>query len=161
VELEAAPRHWQDRHPALRTISPYLYECRIQSRSSWGKGLALPFGTALLLLDVASSVVFSFLGGFVSISSVTCQTISHLVSLNRAGQYRAIFTAVIDTYWSIIDEAHFHHGLKDPVLNLVCRVESLHFGKEIVIELLSFLWFCRSMKIRLVTLSSIGKKRKL
>lgn len=44
----------------------------------------------------------------------------------------------------------FHHGLKNAVLHLFRLIQLLYFGKEMIIQLSSFLTTCGTMKVRLV-----------
>jgi hypothetical protein len=65
------------------------------------------------------------------------------------------------TYWTIIDKANLHHGLEYTVLDLIFCVEILHFGEEVLIELLCLVWFGCTMKVGLIALPCIGEKSKL
>lgn len=49
--------------------------------------------------------------------------------------HHAVFTAVVNTYWPIINKCHVHHGLEDAVLDLFTVVKLLHMAEELGVKL--------------------------
>ena len=124
------------------------------STVSAGIEVMVPFEMASPPSAAELSNFRSLLGRLVSISRVTW------LKLDVSRGY-SVSLLVFYTYWSIIDKADLHHRLEYTVLDLVCCIEILHFGEEIVIQLFCLVRFGCTMKIGFIALSRIGEKSEL
>jgi hypothetical protein len=72
-------------------------------------------------------------GGLESISMVTLECVSVHVKYRIEYDYRLVYAAEVNTYWSIIDQSYVHHRTEDAVLDTVLAVEGADLAKEAVV----------------------------
>lgn len=47
--------------------------------------------------------------------------------------YRLVYAAEVNTYWSIVDQSYVHHCTEDAVLDTVLAVKGADLAKEAVV----------------------------
>jgi hypothetical protein len=47
--------------------------------------------------------------------------------------YRLVYAAEVNTYWSIVDQSYVHHRTEDAVLDTVLAVKGADLAKEAVV----------------------------
>jgi hypothetical protein len=72
-------------------------------------------------------------GGLESISMVTLECVSVHVKYRIEYDYRLVYAAEVNTYWSIIDQSYVHHRTEDAVLDTVLAVKGADLAKEAVV----------------------------
>jgi hypothetical protein len=70
--------------------------------------------------------------------------------------YRRIFTAVVDTHWSVVLQFDLHHGLEDAVFYAIRDIGFTHLVIKVIIDLSRWFWFGRIVEIRLVAFLHLG-----
>ena len=66
--------------------------------------------------------------------------------------YRLVYAAEVNTYWSIVDQSYVHHCTEDAVLDTVLAVKGADLAKEAVVKLLPLGRRSRLVEIGLVSL---------
>jgi hypothetical protein len=64
---------------------------------------------------------------------VTLECVSVHVKYRIEYDYRLVYAAEVNTYWSIIDQSYVHHRTEDAVLDTVLAVEGADLAKEAVV----------------------------
>jgi hypothetical protein len=64
---------------------------------------------------------------------VTWECVSVHVKYRIECDYRLVYAAEVNTYWSIIDQSYVHHRTEDAVLDTVLTVEGADLAEEAVV----------------------------
>ena len=64
--------------------------------------------------------------------------------------YRLVYAAEVNTYWSIVDQSHVHHRTEDAVFDTVLAVKGADLAKEAFVQLPAFGRRSRLVEIGLV-----------